>query len=124
VSGLFIIRGVRCPACGRKDLYLTGRGVIECIYGGCPQPSAARDLLANPQIDHIVEFTADGWTLKHPLLERADDDLFRCEAGRHLTAQLSPEMPPGRYTMAPEDGNGGWEYTLIERGPDDVYAGS
>jgi hypothetical protein len=112
---MFIIRNAVCPACGRSTLYLNGRGIIECIYGGCPRRTAVMDLLSDPQVDHVVEFTSDGWTLKHPLLERADDDLFRCEAGRHLTAQLSPEMPPGRYLMAPEADNGGWTYTQMER---------
>ena len=115
VSGLFYIGDVFCPACGRSSLYLNGRGKIECIFGECPRPTAAAEILADPETEHEATFTATGFTLRHPLRERLDNDLVNCEAHRHLAAQISPEMPPGSYVMEPEDGNGGWTYTQMER---------
>lgn len=48
---------------------------------------------------HIIEFRADGWTIKHPLACRPN--LFDCRVNRVAEVDLGaidePPAPPGRY---------------------------
>ena len=78
-----------CPACGGIDLGLIPSHSpdivnsgdfweLRCLYEGCPDPEAAAKLLSNPEIHHIVQFQDDSFTVKHPLRERIDDNLFDC----------------------------------------------
>lgn len=54
---------------------------------------------------HVIEFRADGWTIKHPLSCRPD--LFACRVNRVGGAQLrvldGPPVPPGRYACELND---------------------
>jgi len=79
--------GVFCPACGREDLYFeegfgTEKGNrILCGYSSdCPRPTAASEILSDPEIHHIVRFDPDSGTfnVKHPLRERIGGELLDC----------------------------------------------
>jgi hypothetical protein len=91
-----------CPACGKRDLHLMGTKVIYCMNRECPRPDAVYDLLNDPpELHHIMEVLPDEptaqsgrWTLKHPLLERIDGELFDCELGRLLNSTYAFNYPP------------------------------
>lgn len=38
----------RCPACGKSSLFLGSGGYVTCARLDCPNPSAATDLLEQP----------------------------------------------------------------------------
>jgi len=87
-----------CPACGGTSLGQTSRTPkIWCFNLECPQPDAVHQLLAQTREEHEVEFTADGWTIKHPTVERIGDALFACPASRFVADLDRPE--PGRYRL-------------------------
>ena len=56
-------------------------------------------ILQDSQTEHEVTFTHDGFTLRHPVRERLDDELLHCGAHRYLMAQDGPVMMPGTYRM-------------------------
>lgn len=96
-----------CPACGAAELimdYATAN--LRCDARGCPRPDAAHEILQDAQTEHVVTFTDDGFTLKHPIKERLDDDLLRCVVHRWI-ADHNPELNPGHYRVI-LDGPGSW----------------
>lgn len=89
-----------CPmGCGRT-LFVGEGGHITCSWGRCPNPSAVDELLADRETEHVVEFGEYGYNLKHPLRERLDDQLLRCELGGWIGAAAPADLPPGgRYRV-------------------------
>jgi hypothetical protein len=73
-------------------------GAILCHHYGCPEPTAAHDILGDHETEHVVEFTTEGWTLRHPLIERIDDRLMSCAVGE-MVAALKNGPEPGRYRL-------------------------
>lgn len=80
-----------CPACARQALALKVFGVrgptpqVLCMNPECTQPNVVALLLRDAETEHRVMIGSDGeWTLKHPLRERAADDLFSCDFHEHL----------------------------------------
>jgi len=86
-----------CPmGCG-QTLFLDTDGRIDCWNTGCPRPDAAHRLLADTETEHLVQFDADGFTIRHPLRERLDDELMACGLHAYCAAMdTGPELH-GRY---------------------------
>lgn len=86
-----------CPACGTRSLFVGSGGYVTCGLLGCPNPTLVADLLGDPEIEHVIEFREDGWTIKHPL--RCRRDLFECAATKHAERLDGPPVQLGRYRM-------------------------
>jgi hypothetical protein len=97
--------GARCPMCGGAlevqpafdDDTSVDHGELSCLRVDCKRPRAAGELLADPEIEHIVVFDEQGFTIQHPLRERLDGDLFTCGLHAHLRTLDGPPDPIGRY---------------------------
>lgn len=61
----------------------------------------AADEAADPETRHVIEFRADGWTLKHPLACRPD--LFACPLNQVAEEMSGPLAAPGRYEVELND---------------------
>lgn len=82
---------------------------VVCCARGCPRPFAASELLADPETEHVVDYQAGGlWTMKHPLRERLDDQLMRCQLVQYLGSTY-PGPGAGRYRVRDSDGTWAWE---------------
>jgi hypothetical protein len=89
-----------CPmGCGKTLHVNTGNGVVHCIERRCPDPDAVTKLLGNEQsVHHVVNMRSDGgFTMKHPLRERLEDELFECEL-HELLASAPPPLS-GKYLV-------------------------
>ena len=100
-----------CPmGCG-EGLILGEGGVLWCADLLCPRPTAAAEILADPEAGHLIDITLDGqFTIRHPLRERLDDALMRCGLHVLLAADDAPWLEPGRYRAA---GEPDWSFTRI-----------
>lgn len=95
-----------CPmGCG-GTLAVGEGGALFCEAGRCPRPSAAAEILADPEAHHVVAVTGDGWLGKHPLRERLDDELLSCDLADAMIEGVFP--PPGLYRV--EKVPGGWDW--------------
>ncbi len=67
---------------------------------------------------HVVEFSASGYGLQHPL--RCRPDLIGCHVNRYLAGLDGPEKPPGRYVvvLAPDEEEHGRWRAWYQRDPD------
>lgn len=120
-----------CPVCGRETLRLTDTGYLWCAGEDCDQPFAAREVLADPETEHVVHFEDDGYQVKHPLRERIGDALLTCRVIEHINTQLHitgiSVRPPGglwrvTYRETPEGDAVGWQWEALvthDRGSDD-----
>lgn len=107
-----------CPmGCGNDTLRLIPpNGVVICINESCPGAMAAAQILADPESEHIVDFTINNFTIRHPLRERLGDALFDCGLLNHLCS-LRPGDLPGhssgrwraRWRDDPHGGEVSWE---------------
>lgn len=66
-----------CPVCG-SDLAVDQRRQLLCTDRACTRPSAAAELLSEGETEHIVTLSEDGYSVKHPIRERLDDELLDC----------------------------------------------
>src|SRR5690606_12081447 len=85
------------PACGHRSLFLGSGGYITCSIRECRNPTAAADLLDDGETRHVVTFTDDGFSIRHPLIERADGTLDDCELHAYCLALDGPPVKPGTY---------------------------
>lgn len=112
-----------CPACGSTalDTRVASHGATEiyCRRADCPDPGAASKILADPEIEHVIEFGITGFTVRHPLRERIADDLFNCEVHQdHSRMGYRPVATNGRYRAFKVEGTPyGYGYVLLS---DDV----
>ncbi len=97
-----------CPACGASSLFLASGGYVTCRVIDCPNPTAAADILADRETEHVVTF-ASGFTIRHPLRERLNGELEDCTLHRQLLALSGPPVRPGRYRARRVDGGWSWE---------------
>jgi hypothetical protein len=91
-----------CPSCGQDKLTVAASGgAIVCHHFGCAEPTAVHDILRDREVQHIVTFTEDGWTLRHPLIERIDDRLVNCDV-HEMLAELTQtdRLEPGRWRVS------------------------
>ncbi|MEU6674808.1 DUF6085 family protein [Streptomyces sp. NPDC046925] len=80
-----------CPACGRASLFLGEGGYVTCSIRECPQPDAVSELLADRETEHIVQLAEEGWTVRHPLIERLDDALMGCQLNAYMSTFDRPD---------------------------------
>lgn len=102
-----------CPmGCG-QTLTLAPDTAVACSNPECIHPRAVRDLLANPQTDHVVMITDDGQAVvQHPLRERAEGSLFSCSFAvdvYHAAGQPTPPPEPGTYVVTGPADSWSWE---------------
>lgn len=88
-----------CPACGHQSLFVGAGGHITCSSLECPNPSAVDTILEDRETHHVVTFTEDGWTVRHPLVERVGDELLDCWATKLLQSLSGPPPMLGRYRL-------------------------
>jgi hypothetical protein len=87
----------QCPmGCG-EGLILGEGGVLWCAALLCPRPTAAAEILADGEAEHVVVFTPGGWTIRHPLRERLGDALMACALAESLNQLITRPVPAGRY---------------------------
>lgn len=107
-----VVQG-RCPACGWVGLFIGDGGHITCSQVDCPNPSAAGEILADGETEHLVTFTEEGWTIRHPLRERIGDQLETCDMN-DVRALSGPPRELGTYRVVDEKVPGatsGWTWT-------------
>lgn len=106
-----------CPSCGGESLFLGKGGHVTCNrVGGCKDPTVADRILDDRETDHIVCFSAESFTIRHPLRERAQgDDLFTCELHRWISRLEGPPAAPGRYRATPDGGS--WRFVRLADEP-------
>lgn len=88
-----------CPSCGRDRLFVPeSGGAILCAHHGCPEPTAAHDILSDREMQHIAVIREKDFTLRHPLIERLDDRLMECRVNQMLV-DLGTPPEPGEYLV-------------------------
>lgn len=98
-----------CPmGCG-ETLRIAPRGEIFCgNLPGCPDPRAVEKILADSETSHVIRVDSRGWNLKHPLRERANDDLLDCHDSRMM--EFVHHLDAGTYRSVVVDGQYQWHY--------------
>jgi hypothetical protein len=86
---------------------------LTCVLAGCPRPTAAAELLADPETEHVVELGPDSFTVRHPIRERLDDALLRCDLDHWIRTCDGPPYPPGRFRVKAVSG-GQWLWLHAE----------
>lgn len=98
-----------CPmGCG-DTLFLGTGGYVTCSLIGCPDPSAASEILEDPETEHIVVFDEKGFTVQHPLRERLAGELFDCPLHEYCRRFDGPPVVAGRY-RAHAVADGQWRF--------------
>jgi phenylpyruvate tautomerase PptA (4-oxalocrotonate tautomerase family) len=88
-----------CPmGCGRT-LYLDHVGRIMCDNADCPEASSVSVLLAEIETEHIVTLREKDFTVRHPLRERLNGELEKCDLHMHCVALDPSEVVPGTYRV-------------------------
>ncbi len=96
VAGNRAVAG-HCPmGCG-TTLFVGSGGHITCSYIPCPDPCAVDQILGDAETEHVVEFRAGEFTVRHPLRERIGDALLTCSLHTHLAGLPGPPVQLGRY---------------------------
>jgi hypothetical protein len=105
-----------CPmGCG-ESLYLAAQGVVECVKPDCPNPIAVTAILWEAETQHLVGFAEDGWSARHPLRERLNNELLTCGVAEAVEIMLKADVDiPGVYRVAPSPiGPGGWSWERVQ----------
>lgn len=103
------IRG-QCPmGCG-ETLFIGSGGYITCSYLECPNASAVSFILDERETEHIVVLGDETFTVRHPLRERIDGQLERCQLHTYLHSLDGPPRKPGTY-RATEGVGGEWKFS-------------
>jgi hypothetical protein len=98
-----------CPACGRESLILASDRRIVCCRLECPRPTAADEVLADRETEHVVQFNTGDFTVLHPLRERLDNALMDCQLHHDIASLDGPPVAPGRYRACRDGGRWTWE---------------
>jgi hypothetical protein len=93
--------------CG-ETLFVGSGGYITCSLDRCPNPTAVADLLEHRETEHIVVLNDESFDVQHPLRERLNGDLFRCQIHQRIAALDGPPRRPGRYRVAVRPGAWSW----------------
>ncbi len=92
------VRG-HCPmGCG-ETLFVAAGGWLTCSWHKCPYPTAVADLLEHRETEHVVQLGETSFDVQHPLRERLNGDLFRCDVHARIAA-LGPPRRPGLYRVS------------------------
>lgn len=107
-----------CPrGCG-ETLYLH-QGNVCCSDFHCPEEGAVTKILSDAEVEHIVGFGTSGFTIRHPLRERVNDEILECELGEYLSTFSSSPRELGAYRARPW-GDKHWHFEEIQlRGDED-----
>lgn len=98
-----------CPmGCG-ETLEVNKRGAVSCGGGDCMDPHAVQEILNQSEHRHILNIDTAGWTLKHPLAERVQDELFECPIGARMHVVALDRVEHGRYAVSLDDDQWKWE---------------
>lgn len=92
----------RCPQCGHEELKVNAANPkVYCHNPQCTRPDAVTRLLKESDPDHVLVVKEGFWTLKHPLRERLEGDLFGCEIANAVAALDGVEVEgDGRYHVS------------------------
>lgn len=92
-----IVRGY-CPmGCGESLVLEAAR--IRCDDFACRNRDAVHEILANPETQHIVRLDESDFSVKHPLRERIEDELFECPVFSKIALMDHPPQEPGTYRV-------------------------
>lgn len=107
-----------CPmGCG-ETLFVASGGFITCSYIKCPRPDAVSTILAERETEHIVQLLPHDFSILHPLRERLDNELLRCDLHAYLRGLDGPPRQPGRYCARKAiDGSWTWERAEVTAAP-------
>lgn len=93
-----------CPqGCGAT--LRSQHNTLVCVAPDCPDPDSVTKLLGEGLQEHrlVIKYGRHvTWTLKHPLCERIDDDLFECPFNQWeslLSNDTSSVVGVGEYRM-------------------------
>jgi len=109
-----------CPACGHDDLWLSENGLIVCNDLGCPNPTAAVEILDDAETEHIVWIRVYTFTVRHPLRERIGDSLLACPLDEHIRASDGPPYSLGRYRVTSDRLGSNWTWSFLPETTDDT----
>jgi hypothetical protein len=99
--------------CG-ETLFLGDGGYVICSYLHCPEPDAVSTLLGDREWRHVVTFTDDGFTVRHPLRERLRDELETCDLHEYCAGLPGPPVKPGRYfAESPPFEPASWQFVEV-----------
>lgn len=105
-----------CPmGCGRT-LFLGEGGCITCSFVSCPDRLAVDTILGERESEHLVEFRADTFVIRHPLRERVDDQLMQCALHTHVEGLSGPPVALGTYRSRASGEGWAWERMETGRG--------
>jgi hypothetical protein len=103
--------------CG-TTLFLGSGGYVTCSRASCPRPDATASILEDGEYEHLVEIGETGFTVRHPLRERLDDQLLRCDLHARLAAAAGPPHRPGRYRVYEmADADRPWSFVRLDDPP-------
>lgn len=89
-----------CPmGCG-QTLFRASGGYITCRYLECPRPDAMSSILEDQEHEHLVTFDEKGFTVRHPLRERLDEQLMSCDLHRFCADLSGPPAQLGTYRVS------------------------
>jgi len=96
-----------CPmGCGQTLNLIAG--TVLCTAPDCPDCQRLTTIMADQECEHIVELGEARFTVKHPLRERANDELLTCGIDAAINAAGiqagGPPAPPGTYRVRFIDG--------------------
>lgn len=108
-----------CPmGCG-ETLIIGPGGRLFCGLVDCTRPTAAHEILADGETEHVVQFSRDTFTVRHPLRERLDDALMTCQVHEHIAGLDGPPVPLGLYrAVVGADGIGALTWIPVTNGGD------
>lgn len=87
-----------CPmGCG-QTLWINDEDEVVCKHAQCENPDAVRDLLSDPETEHLLYVREEDFTLQHPLRERLDHALVDCQLHRRIREVEGPPKP-GLYRV-------------------------
>lgn len=93
-----------CPmGCGQTLVHDSGE--VVCTDYQCPRPWASTELLNDPETGHVVDLDEHGFTVRHPLRERLDDELLSCDLHEWLVCNRPPVQLGLRYRVAGNPGD-------------------
>lgn len=98
---MYILSRVVCPACGQPNSmrvsHAPQRTMLVCQTPDCPRPLAAEQLLSEQQgTRHVIRIDGDGYSVKHPLIERLDDALLDCNLANRVAILARRWLRDGR----------------------------
>lgn len=81
---------------------------VICSNKECPNPKAVTDILCEPSVFHLVELHDATYNIMHPLHERINNELLRCDFSQFMDEQAGPPVAPGHYRVYQTEK--GWQW--------------